>query len=693
MAKKNESLGEKALRYGKAYLFGGGAFGVGKEAVDDYKDYQKSQSLENEAVSQIGDAIESEEYEEAIELADIVIRENELDEEAIQYVKWSKATSYFLYALQIGEQNASDDELDDAVCDNLIKANGLFTEYGNEYGWNDNVFYYVMLVNDYLNNITEARNMAIVLMDSDDMETRSKAIEIYERNTDELLDNESGFTEDYPYADRKFVYIGQNVNKIRGLYQWDDEERVIDWIFTLDHLPTDMVFPLGRPQPGLYMAHPVLTDHYYPMESVEETLFMEKVREFRWLVQCLGATEVSFHSNKGMSVSQGMSSSMNVDAGVGVKGVKVEGGYGNTRKRDESINLGQEVEMVQRFTPKEQASCPDDLVWYDSDPEWKMLVKQRLAGGLMEYNYKISSSETCQMSENDTNQVKANFEYMMVKVNGSFDWSTDRTFSNAEETEWSIHVEFAPLEELKEQKQNSNSKSNKMDNYEKMDGGMSLNEHERKEYAARMNSPFSMEIKDVWDLEKYPGIPLALGRVWSGVIEKGDKVLVVDDSRELKATVFDVGMFNKLLGYAEAGDACGIMLQGVDADEIQVGSIIYKASEYSNAEGQNEITEEEQEYLDSIRECLEDGDIGLRERKLLDKIRVKNGISEKRAQELEATLSTPQLTDEEKEYLEAFKDACEDGKVSDKQRRLLEKLRVMYGISEERASQLEKSYK
>ena len=49
-----------------------------------------------------------------------------------------------------------------------------------------------------------------------------------------------------------------------------------------------------------------------------------------------------------------------------------------------------------------------------------------------------------------------------------------------------------------------------------------------------------------------------------------------------------------------------------------------------------------------------------------------------------------QLTDDKKGYLEAFKDACEDGKVSDKQRRLLEKLRVMYGISEERARELEK---
>ena len=68
----------------------------------------------------------------------------------------------------------------------------------------------------------------------------------------------------------------------------------------------------------------------------------------------------------------------------------------------------------------------------------------------------------------------------------------------------------------------------------------------------------------------------------------------------------------------------------------------------------------------------------------------RGGISEERAKELESTLTVPQLTDDEKEYLEAFKDACEDGKVSDKQRRLLEKLRVMYGISEKRARELEK---
>ena len=138
----------------------------------------------------------------------------------------------------------------------------------------------------------------------------------------------------------------------------NDDERVIDWIFTLDQLPSDMVFPLGRPKPGLYMAHPVLTDHYYPMEIAEEKLFMEKVIEFCWLVQCLGATEVSFHSDKGLSVSQGMESSRTIKADVGVKKVGVGGEYGNTQSSDEDNVIGQKVELIQRFAPQHQAYCP-----------------------------------------------------------------------------------------------------------------------------------------------------------------------------------------------------------------------------------------------------------------------------------------------------------------------------------------------
>lgn len=697
MAKKNESLGEKALRYAGAFM-SGGAWGFGKEVIDDYKKQREDQSQTEEFFSQMDEAYRNNDYEEAIKLAEYVLSENDLEEEEIRVARWRKAKYYCRYAFQLLEdKNASfRDPKNKSACETINKAEDLFYEYGNEYGWDDDVVYWVMEINDSLEKPLRARNTAIYLINSEVDDYRKAAYDYYLKWTGSLLDEHS-FTEELSYTDRKYVFLGKDIQKIGGTYQWIDDKRVIDWIFTLDQRPPDMVFPLGRPQPGLYMAHPVKTEQYYPMKGVEETLFMEKVREFCWFVQCLGATRVSFHSNKGLSVSQGMGSTMNVEAQVGIKSVNLGGGYGNTMKRDDAFTFNQQVELVQNFAPKKKAYCPDDLIWLDSDPAWQMLLKQRLEGGIMEYTYKISSSETCQMSTNEMESVKANFEYMMVKANGSYDASTDKTFSSNEETEWSIHVEFAPLEELTEEPKKTKSDNSQnettMNDYEKMDGSMSLTKEEVKEYVARIDNPFSMEIKDVLELENYPQKPMALGRVWSGSIdiEKDNKVVIVNDGYKCEATVFGIAMFNKLLGFAEAGDACGILLDGVDADDLQVGAVIYKQSEYAESNGQTHITASEQEYLDMVKDCLEDGEIGMRERKLLDKIRVKNGISEERAKELEATLNTPQLTDDEKEYLEAFKDACEDGKVSDKQRRLLEKLRVMYGISEERARELEKS--
>lgn len=98
---------------------------------------------------------------------------------------------------------------------------------------------------------------------------------------------------------------------------------------------------------------------------------------------------------------------------------------------------------------------------------------------------------------------------------------------------------------------------------------------------------------------------------------------------------------------------------------------------------------EEQEYLEELKECLEDGELGGSERRLLNKLRIKLGISEERAAELEASLQKPQLTEEEQEYLEAYKDALEDGVVSEKERRLLDKLMKINNISEERAKEIE----
>ena len=100
------------------------------------------------------------------------------------------------------------------------------------------------------------------------------------------------------------------------------------------------------------------------------------------------------------------------------------------------------------------------------------------------------------------------------------------------------------------------------------------------------------------------------------------------------------------------------------------------------------LTSNEQEYLEEIKACLEeDGEISSKERRLLDRLRKSLGITEARAKELEDSIDD--MSDDEKEYQEELEACLEDGKISDRERRLLNRIRKSLGISEERAKEIE----
>ena len=101
------------------------------------------------------------------------------------------------------------------------------------------------------------------------------------------------------------------------------------------------------------------------------------------------------------------------------------------------------------------------------------------------------------------------------------------------------------------------------------------------------------------------------------------------------------------------------------------------------------LSPEEKEYLEEFKEVIADGEITERERRLLNKFRAKFGISEERGEELEAMIMQPSLTPEEQEYLAEYKEIIAEGEVSERERRVLEKLRKANGISEERAAEIE----
>lgn len=125
-------------------------------------------------------------------------------------------------------------------------------------------------------------------------------------------------------------------------------------------------------------------------------------------------------------------------------------------------------------------------------------------------------------------------------------------------------------------------------------------------------------------------------------------------------------------------------------DSIANGKLPSLASVDETANNTFAYTAEETEYLESVKDFLEDdAEITPREKKMLDRIRKNLGISEERAMELEESLK-PQLTDDEKEYLEMYKDYASEGEISEKNRRRLDKFAKALSIAADRQAEIEK---
>lgn len=112
-----------------------------------------------------------------------------------------------------------------------------------------------------------------------------------------------------------------------------------------------------------------------------------------------------------------------------------------------------------------------------------------------------------------------------------------------------------------------------------------------------------------------------------------------------------------------------------------------KKAEVPSIQAAEAPSSNEQVYLEQVRDFLADGKIGESERRMLNRLCKSLAISNERAAELENSL---QLSEDEQEYLDAFKDAMEDGVISDAERRLLDKMKKFNNISDERAAEIEK---
>ncbi len=88
-----------------------------------------------------------------------------------------------------------------------------------------------------------------------------------------------------------------------------------------------------------------------------------------------------------------------------------------------------------------------------------------------------------------------------------------------------------------------------------------------------IDKPFLMPVEDVFSITGRGTV--ATGRIETGVIKVGDEVQIIGLGAEgKKSVVTGVEMFRKLLAQGEAGDNVGLLLRGIDKNEIKRGMVI-----------------------------------------------------------------------------------------------------------------------
>jgi len=87
-----------------------------------------------------------------------------------------------------------------------------------------------------------------------------------------------------------------------------------------------------------------------------------------------------------------------------------------------------------------------------------------------------------------------------------------------------------------------------------------------------IDKPFLMPVEDVFSITGRGTV--GTGRVERGVVKVGEEVERVGLRETKKTVVTGVEMFRKLLDRAEAGDNIGLLLRGIEKDELERGMVV-----------------------------------------------------------------------------------------------------------------------
>lgn len=252
---------------------------------------------------------------------------------------------------------------------------------------------------------------------------------------------------DISYDQRKLIFVGEDI------YATQSDDIVI---LKKNDIPPNINFPIGHPHVNqVYSCHPHKQNFYLPIKSYSDELFLDRINEFCYLLQCLGATKLDISSNKSKLTDQKLKSKKEIDVNIDGKINKAKANYKGEKAENSLADLESKIAKKQVFNPVKAPFVPSNLVWYHSDLNWQRLVDQRLNGSIITHTELMSSSQSENISSYELTQIDVELKLLLPKIGVKYNSEDEISSSSINKHEWLVTVEFEDVSKLTQLDQNS----------------------------------------------------------------------------------------------------------------------------------------------------------------------------------------------------------------------------------------------
>lgn len=240
-----------------------------------------------------------------------------------------------------------------------------------------------------------------------------------------------------------------------------------------------VTFPIGHPIAyETYIGHPFILGKYIPIENYEYELAQDRIDEFCYLAQCLGATSIEITFNGSINSNETKTGNINIK---GNYNNKIAGQTNNNITTQEAKNFQKRIEKRQVFdTPVNQPYIPDGLVWYNQEASWQRLAKQRLEGNILEHHEVIDTSKNRCVESNELNNISAELEFLFHSANMEYNKEQQTKLIQNESISLTIEIQFCNKQAISSQCQYSSEELEYIENLKDFLSDGIIGERERR---------------------------------------------------------------------------------------------------------------------------------------------------------------------------------------------------------------------